>query len=340
LRVVERRLKPAATITTQPRKGGSPLGHSNMRKPIVVILGPTASGKTEVGSSLAREVNGEIISADSMQVYKYLNIGTAKPLRKIRQVIPHHLIDIKYPDEEFSAGEFQLRATKTIERIFKKGKLPILLGGTALYIRTITDGICPIPSRNDRIRKNLSQLAEKYGKSYLYKRLERVDKKACEKIHANNLKRIIRALEVYYLTRIPFSAWQNRKYYLPYPIIIFGLDWKRDLLYERIDRRVEWMVKEGLVREVEKLLSKGYSKKLNSLQSLGYRQVVDFLEGKYDLERMKYLIKRDTRRYAKRQLTWWRNDGRIHWIEMDERKRAKEAAREIKSICQRNRFLV
>jgi len=311
-----------------------------MRKLIIVLLGPTASAKTEVASSLATEINAEIISADSMQVYKYLNIGTAKPSRKIREIIPHHLVDIKYPDEEFSAGEFQLRAIRAIERIFKKGKLPILVGGTALYIRTITDGICPIPSRNDRVRKHLSLLAEKYGKSYLYKRLEKVDKKACEKIHPNNLKRIIRALEVYHLTKIPFSGWQNRRHRLPYPIIIFGLDWERNLLYERIDRRVEWMVKEGLVREVERLLSKGYSKRLSSLQSLGYRQVADFLEGKYGLDRMKYLIKRDTRRYAKRQLTWWKNDGRIHWIEMDERKKGKEAAREIKNICQRNRFLV
>jgi tRNA dimethylallyltransferase len=311
-----------------------------MRKPIIVLLGPTASGKSEVASSLAKEVNAEIISADSMQVYKYLNIGTAKPPRKIRQIIPHHLIGIKYPDEEFSAGEFQLRAIRAINRIFKKGKLPILVGGTALYIRTITDGICPIPSRNDRIRKHFSQLAKKYGSSYLYKRLERIDKKACEKIHPNNLNRIIRALEVYSLTKIPFSAWQNRRYHLPYPIIIFGLNWERTLLYERIGRRVDEMVKEGLIQEVEKLLRKGYSKKLNSLTGLGYRQAVEFLEGKYDLERMKYLIERDTRHYAKRQLTWWRRDGRIHWIEMDEGKKAEEVAREIKSICQKKHFLV
>ncbi len=311
-----------------------------MRKPIIVLLGPTASGKTEVGLSLAREVNAEIISADSMQVYKYLNIGTAKPPRKIRQIIPHHLIDIKYPDEEFSAGEFQLRATKAIERIFKKGKLPVLIGGTALYIRTITDGICPIPSRNEKVRKHLSRLAKKYGRSYLYNRLKRIDKKACEKIHPNNLKRIIRALEVYSSTGIPFSAWQNRRYYLPYPIITFGLEWERDLVYERIGRRVEDMIREGLVREVKGLLAKGYSKRLNSLQGLGYRQAIEFLEGKHDLERMKYLIKRDTRRYAKRQLTWWRKDGRIRWIKMDEEKKAKEVAREIKNICKKKRYLV
>ena len=321
-------------------RGEGILGYANMRKPIIVLLGPTASGKTEVASSLAKEVNAEIISADSMQVYKYFNIGTAKPSRKIRQVIPHHFIDIKYPDEEFSAGEFQWRAIRAVNRIFNKGKLPILVGGTALYIRTITDGICPIPSRNGRIRKHLYGLAKKYGGNYLYKRLKRVDKKACEKIHPNNLKRIIRALEVYSLTRIPFSAWQNRRYYLPYPIVIFGLDWERNLIYERIGRRVEDMVEEGLVREVERLLNKGYSKKLNSLQSLGYRQAVEFLEGRYDLESMKYLIKRDTRRYAKRQLTWWRKDGRIHWIEMDEGKKAKEVTGEIKNICQRKRFLV
>lgn len=311
-----------------------------MRKPIIVLLGPTASGKTEIALSLARELNAEIISADSMQVYKYLNIGTAKPSRKIRKIIPHHLIDIKYPDEEFSAGEFQLRATKAIERIFKKGKLPVLIGGTALYIRTITDGICPIPSRNEKVRKHLSRLAKRYGRSYLYNRLKRIDKKACEKIHPNNLKRIIRALEVYSSTGIPFSAWQNRRHYLPYPIITFGLEWKRDLVYERIGRRVEEMIREGLVREVKGLLAKGYSKRLNSLQGLGYRQAVEFLEGKHDLERMKYLIKRDTRRYAKRQLTWWRKDGRIHWIKMDEEKKAKEVAREIKNICKKKRYLV
>jgi tRNA dimethylallyltransferase len=311
-----------------------------MRKSVIVLLGPTASGKTEVALSLAKEINGEIISADSMQVYKYLNIGTAKPSRKIRQEIRHYLIDIKYPDEEFSAGEFQWKALRAMERIFNKGKLPILVGGTALYIRTITDGICPIPSKNEDVRKHLFQLAQKYGRNYLYKRLEKVDKLSAQKIHPNNLKRIIRALEVYSLTKIPFSAWQNRRYSLPHPIIIFGLNWKRELLYERIGRRVEEMVKEGLVSEVEKLLTKGYSKTLNCLQGLGYRQVVDFLEGKYDIERMKYLIKRDTRRYAKRQLTWWRKDARIHWIEMDEGKKAEEVAQEIKSICQRKQFLV
>jgi len=321
-------------------RGEEILCHAKLEKAIIVLLGPTASGKTEVGLSLAREVNAEIISCDSMQVYKYLNIGTAKPPRKIRQVIPHHLIDIKYPDEEYSAGEFQLRAIKAIERIFKKGKLPILIGGTAFYIRTITDGICPIPSRDEKMRKRLSQLARKYGRSYLYKRLKKIDKKACEKIHPNNIKRIIRALEVYSLTRIPFSAWQNRRYYPPYPIIVFGLDWERGLVYERIGRRVEEMIKEGLIKEVKRLLTRGYSKRLNSLQGLGYRQAIEFLEGKYDLQRMKYLIKRDTRRYAKRQLTWWRRDGRINWIKMDEGKKAKEVAREIKNICLKKRYLV
>jgi tRNA dimethylallyltransferase len=310
------------------------------RKPLIVLLGPTASRKSEVASSLAKEVNGEIISADSMQVYKYLNIGTAKPSRKIRRIIRHHLIDIKYPDEEFSAGEFQLRAIRTIDRVFKKGNLPILVGGTALYIRTMTDGICPIPSRNDSIREHLSRLAEKYGRSYLYKRLERTDKSAAETIHPNNVSRIIRALEVYSLTKILFSAWQNRRYHLPYPIIIFGLHWERSLLYERIGRRVDEMVREGLIKEVERLLRKGYPKRLKSLQGLGYRQVVDFLQGKYGMERMKYLIKRDTRHYAKRQLTWWRKDGRIHWIKMDKGKKPEEVAQEIKSICEKSQFLV
>jgi len=311
-----------------------------MRKLIIVILGPTASGKTEVSLSLAKEINGEIISADSMQVYKFLNIGTAKPSRKIRQEICHHLIDIKYPDQEFSAGEFQMRAIEAIERVFKKRKSPILVGGTALYLRTITDGICPIPSRDDKIREHFFQLAQKYGKNYLYRRLEKIDKKACERIHPNNLNRIVRALEVHYLTRIPFSAWQNKRYNLPYPIILFGLNWKRSVLYERIGKRVEEMVKKGLVREVERLLRKGYSRNLKPLQGLGYKQAIGLLEGKYDIERMKYLMKRDTRHYAKRQLTWWRKDRRIHWVRIDEEKRPEQIAREIKSICQRKRFLV
>jgi len=311
-----------------------------MQKTIIVILGPTASGKSEVALSLAKEINGEIISADSMQVYKYLNIGTAKPSGKVRKIIPHHLIDIKYPDEKFSAGEFQLRALRTIDKIFKKGKSPILVGGTALYIRTITDGVCPIPFRDNTIRKHLSLLAKKYGRRYLYERLNRVDKLAADKIHPNNLRRIIRALEVYSLTKVPFSTLQNRRYFAPYPVIVFGLNWDRTILYERIGRRVEEMVKKGIVREVERLLRKGYSRRLNSLQALGYRQVLDFLEGKYDLERMKNLIKRDTRHFAKRQLTWWRKNGRVRWIKMDEGREIEAIVKQIKSICQREPFLV
>jgi len=311
-----------------------------MQKRIIVLLGPTASGKTEVAFSLAKELNAEIVSADSMQVYKYLNIGTAKPSRTMRRIIPHHLIDIKYPDEEFSAGEFQLRAKRAIEKIFQKGKLPILVGGTALYIRTITDGICPIPSKNERIRRHFFQLANKYGSSYLYKRLARIDKFSAEKIHPNNLKRIVRALEVYSLTKIPFSIWQEKRYHLPYPIIIFGLNVERGLLYDRINRRVDEMINEGLIKEVERVLRKGYSKRLNSLSGLAYSQIVNFLEGKYDLERTKYLIKRDTRRFAKRQLTWWRKDGRICWISIDGRKDEREIAKDIKNICQERNFLV
>lgn len=298
-----------------------------MSKPLIAILGPTSSGKTKFSIFLAQQINGEIISADSIQVYKYMNIGTSKPPGKWLTVkgkrffmvngVPHYMIDVIKPEQKFSVGKYTIAATKIIEEIYKKGKIPILAGGTGLYIKAIIKGLCPAPSANQKIRRNLKKEATQNGIEYLYNRLKKIDPCASLQIHCNNLQRIIRALEVYQITGIPFSQIQQNTPIPNYKTIMIGLKWNREMLYKRINQRVEKMFKDGLVKEVQSLLDRGYNRNLPSMQGLGYKQVFDYLEKKIDLEETISLVKRDTRRYAKRQLTWFNKDKDIHWIEID-----------------------
>ncbi len=299
-----------------------------MIQPLIAIIGPTASGKTKFAISLAKQINGEIISADSIQVYKYMNIGTSKPNGKWLTVdkkrlfvvdgIPHYMIDVISPDREFNVGKYQTKVTGIIEEVHKKGKIPFLVGGTGLYIKAIIKGLCSAPSKNQKIREDLKKEAIEKGTEYLYKRLKKIDSQSASRIHPNNLQRIIRALEVYQITGTPFSQIQQSTPSSNYKTIMFGLNWNRETLYKKINQRVEKMFEKGLVQEVAGLLNKGYNRNLPSMQGLGYRQVFDYLEKKTDLEKTISLVKRDTRRYAKRQITWFNKDKDIQWIGLKE----------------------
>ncbi|MFO7151759.1 MAG: tRNA (adenosine(37)-N6)-dimethylallyltransferase MiaA [Bacillota bacterium] len=305
------------------------------KKILVAIVGPTAVGKTEISIEVALKLDGEIISADSMQIYKYMDIGTAKPTLEERKGIPHHMIDIVYPDEEFSVADFKEMAEKCIADIHRRGKIPILTGGTGLYINAVCYGYTFSSfDKDENLRNQLRLEAEKYGNEFLYGKLKQIDPKAAEKIHPNNLRRVIRALEVYIKTGVPFSHFEEltKMHGSPYDLLIFGLTMPREELYKRIDKRVQKMIESGWIDEVKRLLEMGYAKDLNSMQALGYRQIIDYLEGRITLEEAVRLIARDTRRYAKRQYTWFRKDKNIIWLDLLKEGREKIIENIIKSV--------
>jgi tRNA dimethylallyltransferase len=290
------------------------------KKPLLLaIVGPTAIGKTETSITVAKYVAGEIISADSMQIYKYMDIGTAKPSAAERHAIAHHLIDIIYPDEEYSVADYKFDAQKSIKDILYRGHQPILTGGTGLYVKSVIDNYYfPDVKVNMELRKRLSSLAYKYGNSILYNRLQEVDPVSATKINIRDTKRIIRALEVYELTKKPISYFEKltKEQEPEYRLRIYGLNMERQKLYDRINQRVDNMIEKGLVDEVQKLLSMGYNEKLNSMRGLGYKQIVEYINGKVELNDAIENVKRETRRFAKRQLTWFRKDKRIKWIDI------------------------
>lgn len=290
------------------------------RKPIIpAIIGPTASGKTQLSLTIANRLNAEIISADSRQIYIGLDIGTAKPTKEDRLHISHHFIDILNPDEDYSAGEFAQEARLKIEELLENNKLPMIVGGSGLYIRAVVDGLFDGPGRNKEIREQLEDEAKRYGKEVLYEKLKKVDPVSAEKMDATKLRRIIRALEVYYISGKPISELHITEQTKPsFDVVQFALDWDRKHLYERINRRVDIMIENGLIDEVLGLKEKGYTPVLNSLNTVGYKEVFDFLDGKLTKANMIEFIKRNTRRFAKRQLTWFRADKRIRWIKVDE----------------------
>ncbi|MCJ7508647.1 MAG: tRNA (adenosine(37)-N6)-dimethylallyltransferase MiaA [candidate division Zixibacteria bacterium] len=284
---------------------------------VLIILGPTAVGKTKVALEIADKLNGEIVSADSRQVYKYMDIGTAKPTSEEQRRVPHHLIDIINPDEKFSAAEYAKRATEAIYKILKKRKKPIVVGGSGLYIKALTEGLFEGPGANPKIRKKLEREAEELGNSHLYQRLKTIDPAAAKKIYPNDLKRIIRALEVYELTGKTISELhQKGTYFAPeFEFVKAGLGIDRKELYRRIEDRVDRMLSFGFVEEVRNLIKMGYSSKLNALDTLGYKEIFSYLQGETDLNGAIEKTKQSTRNYAKRQLTWFRKDKEIIWFD-------------------------
>jgi tRNA dimethylallyltransferase len=289
-----------------------------MMKELIVITGPTAVGKTEFAISLAEEIQGEIVSADSRQVYKYMDIGTAKPTIEDQSRVKHHLIDILYPNEEIDAGSFSKLARSKIDQIFDNGHQPILVGGTGLYIRGIIDGIFEGPGRNEMIRSKLKEIQEK-NQNQLHFMLKDIDPESAIKIHPNDRQRIIRALEIYYETGKSMSLMQKEHRFgsSHYNTFFIGLYRDRDELYDIINTRVDDMIASGFIKEVAGLLEMGYSSELNSMQGLGYRYILSFLKKEIMLDETIELIKRDTRRYAKRQMTWFNKEIRIKWVKLN-----------------------
>lgn len=290
-------------------------------KNVIVIAGPTASGKTKLSIELAEKYNGEIISADSMQVYKYMDIGTAKPDKAEMKGVRHYLIDEITPDVEFSVAKFQSLALKYIDEILKKGKLPIIAGGTGLYINSLIYNIQFSETISDwKLREELKREAEIKGNEFLHNELRKIDPEAAERIHKNDIKRIIRAIEVYRCTNKPISYHQEISRAVPpeYNYIVFGLRIDREKLYERINKRVDLMMEKGLVEEVRQLVRMGYDKNSIAMQGLGYKEILWYLKGIVTLDEAVYLLKRDTRHYAKRQITWLKKINGIHWIDVDD----------------------
>ncbi len=288
-----------------------------MEKPrIVALVGPTATGKSSLALRLAQRFQGEIISADSVQVYRGMDIGTAKPAPKDRRIIPHHLLDILNPDENYSAALFRQQADNIIGELHKRKAAIFVVGGTGLYLKALTRGLFQGPAANAQLRLILQKKAERAGSDVLHHELQKLDPEAASRIHPHDRFRIIRALEVYSLGRKPISLFQREHGFrdAPYEVLKIGLCCERKDLYRRIELRVDRMVERGWVEEVRSLLNQGYGPGLKSMQSLGYRHILSNLFGDLTLQEAIHLVKRDTRRYAKRQITWFKADPEIFWF--------------------------
>ena len=300
------------------------------KKPLVLFLvGPTAGGKSDTAVELAKIINAEIISADSMQVYKKTDILTAKPLLKDRKRIKHYLIDELEPHQEYSAAIFCKKANELIKRIHAKNKIPLVVGGTGLYVRSLINGLFEDKGKDYDLRKKLYAVAQEKGNEFLYNRLKKLDPEAAEKIHFNNLKRVVRALEAIEVNKEKFSSLKMKIKPLSerYDIKMFALKWDREELYARIEARVDEMFKKGIVDEVKNLNVLNMSSTL--MQAIGIKQINEYLSGKISLEQAIELLKRDTRRYAKRQITWFGREENIRWIPSDNDSSAVSLAEKI-----------
>ncbi|MGM9934221.1 tRNA (adenosine(37)-N6)-dimethylallyltransferase MiaA [uncultured Clostridium sp.] len=291
-----------------------------MKQKLLVLGGPTAVGKTELSIKLASELNGEIISADSMQIYKYMDIGSAKVTEEEMDGVKHHLIDVIEPDVPFSVADFKEYGDKAIKEIISQNKFPIIAGGTGLYINSLTCNMTFTEAeKDDEYRLELEKLCEEKGNDYVHEMLKDIDPVSYREIHANNRKRVIRALEVYKLTGKPFSSYNAGEdfYKSDYDVYYYVLTMNREKLYERINKRVDIMMENGLLDECIKLKEMGYTSHMQSMQGIGYKEILYYLEGKISLEDAVNMIKQGSRNYAKRQLTWFRRDKRCIFLDKD-----------------------
>ena len=288
-----------------------------MENIVVVIVGPTCSGKTDLSLLLAGSLNTELISADSRQIFKYLNIGTAKPTMDILSKYKHHFIDTLLPDEIFNVNIFEKEALEISNQLFINNKIPIAVGGSGLYIKALVDGIFDNVDVKEEVVVELQNRLKNEGREALYNELSIVDTVSAKKMLPSNWKRVVRALEVFYSTGKPIWYWQeNYKRNDNIKFLQYGLNWNREILYNNIEKRVDVMIENGLVEEVKSILDMGYSSQLNSLNTVGYREIIDYFSNLYSLDRAIELIKRNTRRYAKRQMTWFNADSRIKWFDI------------------------
>ncbi len=291
------------------------------KKPLIILTGPTAVGKTAASIGLAKAIGGEIISADSMQVYRYMDIGSAKIMSEEMNGVCHHLIDVLEPEEEFNVAVFQKMAKEAMQGIYERGHIPIVVGGTGFYIQALLYDIdFEKGEENTDYRKELEAYAKDHGAQSLHDRLREVDPKSADAIHANNVKRVIRALEYYHETGTQISEHNEaeREKESPYQFAYFVLNDVRSHLYERIDHRVDLMMEQGLLDEVTALKNRGCTREMVSMQGLGYKEILDYLDGKDTLEEAVTILKRDTRHFAKRQLTWFRRERDVRWIQKEE----------------------
>ncbi len=297
---------------------------------LIVLVGPTGVGKTEVALELAQQLKTGIISADSRQIYKYMNIGTAKPTRSQQELVRHYLIDLIEPDQIYSAADYARDAGQVIQKFHTHGQIPLLVGGTGLYIRAVTEGIFEGPGADPDFRQEMERLAGLYGSDYLHRKLQRIDPETAVRLHANDLVRIIRALEVYHLTGKPLSYHHKQSSWghLRYPTCFLGLTRPREELYQRINHRVEAMIAQGFVEEVKALLERGYHPSLHAMQSLGYKQMTEFILKGGSLDKTVLNIQKETRHYAKRQLTWFRQNPWITWLHILESQAPSEVAQQ------------
>jgi tRNA dimethylallyltransferase len=289
-------------------------------KKLLILGGPTAVGKTSISIELAKRLDGEIVSADSMQIYKYMDIGSAKINVEEMQGVPHHLIDIITPDKEFSVVDYKNKASEAIDDILSRRKLPIVAGGTGLYINSLIYNYGFTTAEKDEdYRLHLEDLAKQYGNEYVHELLKTVDMESYTRLYPNDLKRVIRALEVYKLTGVTISEFTRMEdiYNIPYEIAYFVLNMDRDKLYERINKRVDNMMEQGLLDEVIKLKEMGYNSNMQSMKGIGYKELLYYLEGEISFERAIEMIKQGSRNYAKRQITWFKKDNRVNWIDKD-----------------------
>lgn len=289
-------------------------------RPLVVLLGPTAVGKSRVAIQVAKHFDTEILTADSRQVYRGMDIGTDKPTAEDRQAVPHQLLDLVNPEEVFNTGWYRRAALEHIERLYAANKLPFVVGGTGLYIRTLVRGLCPAPQADPTVRANLKQLREQTGRDGLYAELLRVDPAAAARLHPNDESKVMRALEVYRLSGRLMSAMQaeHRFQDAPFLSLLIGLQRTKETLDRRIDERIDWQLAHGMVEETRLLLDRGYGRELGSMKGLGYRHIGAYLANECDDAEMVRQFKRDTRRFAKRQMTWFRKECGVEWFLIDE----------------------
>ncbi|MFD5264103.1 tRNA (adenosine(37)-N6)-dimethylallyltransferase MiaA [Bacillus wiedmannii] len=305
------------------------------REKVAVIIGPTAVGKTKLSIDLAKALNGEIISGDSMQIYRTMDIGTAKVTKEEMDGIPHYMIDIKNPEESFSVAEFQERVRKHIREIAERGKLPIIVGGTGLYIQSVLFDYQFTDDAGDTIyREQMEKLALERGVEYVHKKLQEVDPESAERIHANNVRRVIRALEIFHTTGEKMSdQLEKQENELLYDVSLIGLTMDREMLYDRINLRVDIMMDQGLLEEVEGLYNRGI-RDCQSIQAIGYKEIYDYFEDRVSLEEAVSQLKTNSRRYAKRQLTWFRNKMDVTWFDVTGGEKTSEILRYIEGKLQ------
>jgi len=296
------------------------MDNKEVKPDLIVICGPTGIGKTSAGIEAAELFDGEIIGADSMQIYRYMDIGTAKPTPEEQARIRHHMIDVVDPDESFDAARFSQMAGDCVDDLVGKAKVPFLVGGTGLYMKALIHGLFEGAPADENVRTKLKKDLEEQGSEKLYDRLKVCDTETASKLHPNDVYRITRALEIFEITgKTAAEIYKEHAFSdQPYNVLKIGLHMDREALYERINQRVDVMISEGLLDEVRRLIERGYSPELKSMQSIGYKHMADFIAGKYSWDRSVELLKRDTRRYAKRQFTWFRADKQMKWVGMDQ----------------------